>query len=372
MNYYNDNNGFCVDWLKYLANNQFIPPGKFDERSIKDVQPADVAGFQQCHFFAGIGGWSRALDIAGWPEGREVWTASCPCQPFSIAGKQRGIADDRHLWPEVYRLINECRPTIIFGEQVAAPAGWDWFTNVRADLEESNYAVGAAGLCAAGVGAPHIRQRIYWVAVRVGQRCPEPGKEGRESPRSIVGNGDDCGICNAYRDGLQPRGEAAAPARYRDSINATSRDDVGGVSNAKRGDPERQRQPLDGAAGETQGKARKRQRLRDESVNVCPAGGVYNPGGAGLEGHAGDVPGSEKPGRNEAEAKRSIAAAVAGDWDGCQFVPCADGKARPVKPGILPVANGVSGRVGLIQGYGNAIVPQVAATFIRGVMEYGC
>ena len=291
MNYYNDNDDFCIQWQKYLADNQFIPPGQFDARSIQDVQPDDVAGFQQCHFFAGMGGWSRALDIAGWPEGCEVWTASCPCQPFSVAGKQRGIADDRHLWPELYRLINECRPTIIFGEQVAGPAGWGWFAAIRADLEDSNYAVGAAGLCAAGVGAPHIRQRIYWVAVRDSQRF---------NPRTWKGRS------------------------------------AGGL-------------------GECGG-----------------AGGVYNPHGAGLEGYAGDVPGSEKPGRNEAETQRPITPPAASPWGGCQFVPCADGKARPVKPGILPVADGVSDRVGLIKGYGNAIVPQVAAAFISGVMDYGC
>ena len=369
MNYYNDNDAFCIQWQKYLAENLFIPGGKFDDRSIQDVQPDDLSGFKQCHFFAGIGGWPRALELVGWPEDREVWTASCPCQPFSVAGKGRGVADDRHLWPDLYRLINQCRPAIVFGEQVASSDGWDWFATVRSDLEKSDYAVGAAGLCAAGVGAPHIRQRIYWVAVRDSQRFNPRACKGR-STGAFGECGGAGGLLNPDRDGLQPGGEAAAPASYRDPSYSTSGDDVGGVSNAERGAPERQRPPVDGAAGEDQGEARERQRLRNESVNVCPAGGVHNPGGAGLEGHAGDAPGRGKPGRNEAETQRPVTASAASTWAGCQFVPCADGKARPIKPGILPVAHGVSNRVGLIKGYGNAIVPQVAAAFIEGVMSY--
>lgn len=129
------------------------------------MRAVDLVGHRQVHFFAGLGGWSRALRLAGWPDDRPVWTASCPCQPFSTAGKQRGFDDDRHLWPVLFELVRECRPAILFGEQVAGPAGRTWLDAVSADLESAGYAVGAANLCAAGVGAPHIRQRLYFVAV---------------------------------------------------------------------------------------------------------------------------------------------------------------------------------------------------------------
>ena len=100
---------------------------------------------------------------AGW-EG-PVWTGSCPCQPLSSAGQRKGHADERHLWPAFQQLISECRPsTFVFGEQVASKDGREWFAAVRADLEHMGYACGAADLSAAGVGAPHIRQRLYWVA----------------------------------------------------------------------------------------------------------------------------------------------------------------------------------------------------------------
>lgn len=163
--YFNDNEKFVCDWLGNL-----YPQSTVDNRSISDVLPTDVASFNRAHFFAGIGGWEYALSLAEWPEGREVWTGSCPCQPFSTAGKQKGESDERHLWPEFLRLIRERRPATIFGEQVASPLGRQWLSGVRADLEALGYAVGAADLCAASVGAPHIRQRLYWVANSSGQR----------------------------------------------------------------------------------------------------------------------------------------------------------------------------------------------------------
>ena len=124
----------------------------------------EIDDYSQCHFFAGIGGWSYALELAGWPADRPVWTGSCPCQPFSAAGKGRGEADERHLWPEMLRLVAECRPPVVFGEQVSGAAGRAWLAGVRRDLEAIGYAVGTADLRAAGVGSPHIRQRLYGVA----------------------------------------------------------------------------------------------------------------------------------------------------------------------------------------------------------------
>ena len=117
--------------------------------------------------------WPYALRLAGWPDDRNVWTGSCPCQPLSSAGQRKGHADERHLWPAFYSLIAECRPAIVFGEQVASKDGREWLAGVRADLEALGYACGAADLCAAGAGAPHIRQRFTgWPTVRASERGP--------------------------------------------------------------------------------------------------------------------------------------------------------------------------------------------------------
>lgn len=162
--YYNEFDKYPSAWLNNLITGGLIAAGNVDERSITDVLPEDVIDKTQCHWFAGIGVWSYALRLAGWPDSRPVWTASLPCQPWSSAGKGGKFEDERHLWPVFFRLVKECRPPVIFGEQVSSKDGLEWFATVQADLENAGYAVAAFDTCAAGVGAPHIRQRLYWMA----------------------------------------------------------------------------------------------------------------------------------------------------------------------------------------------------------------
>ena len=160
--YYSEHDGFAAAWLRRLIDRGLIAPGVVDERSIEEVQPEDVRPFRRVHLFAGIGGWDLALRWGGWPDESPVWTGSCPCQPLSIAGRGLGAADERHLWPAFWRLLSECRPPTVFGEQVASARGRDWFAAVRADCEQLGYRVGAADLPAACAPAPHSRQRLFW------------------------------------------------------------------------------------------------------------------------------------------------------------------------------------------------------------------
>ncbi|WP_257755158.1 DNA cytosine methyltransferase [Burkholderia glumae] len=160
--YYNEIDPYAAQWLRKLIAAGHIAPGDVDERSIEDVRPDDLRGYTQCHFFAGLGGWSRALRLAGWPDDRPVWTGSCPCQPFSVAGNGLGFDDPRHLWPHWYWLIKQRRPATIFGEQVAAAT--DWLRLVRNNLEALEYAVGAMPIEAASAGAEHFRDRYWFVA----------------------------------------------------------------------------------------------------------------------------------------------------------------------------------------------------------------
>lgn len=161
--YYNDNEPYAAAWLRNLISAGLIPAGDVDERPIQEVMPDDLRRYPQCHFFAGIGGWACALRLAGVADDFPVWTGSCPCQPFSTAGKRKQFSDERHLWPIWFNLISECRPPILFGEQVANGAGV-WIDLVRSDLERAGYAFGASVLPAACVGAPHIRDRYWFVA----------------------------------------------------------------------------------------------------------------------------------------------------------------------------------------------------------------
>lgn len=215
--YYNENDPFAAAWLRNLADAGEIPAGVVDARSIQEVRPDDVRDYRECHFFAGIAGWPLALRLGGWPVGRRVWSGSCPCQPYSSAGKNKGDADERNLWPDFFRLIKECRPDTIIGEQVEAAIGHGWLDGICADLEGEGYAVGAITLGAHSSGAPHIRQRLFWVADR---RMGDPGGEGlpgrpgerrddgQELPSAQRTGGDAGGVADLYGQRCEEREES--------------------------------------------------------------------------------------------------------------------------------------------------------------------
>jgi DNA (cytosine-5)-methyltransferase 1 len=196
--YYNEIDPYAAQWLRNLIEAGLIAPGDVDERDVRDVRPSELQGYTQCHFFAGIGGWSLALRLAGWPDARPAWTGSCPCQPFSTTGAKGGTADERHLWPHWHYLIEQLRPEVVFGEQVSSKDGLAWLDLVQADLETAGYACGALDCCAAGVGAPHIRQRLWFAAVDLGAEADQDGladgalpgreQEPADADGSAVGN----------------------------------------------------------------------------------------------------------------------------------------------------------------------------------------
>lgn len=202
--YYNEIDPFAAEWLRRLMIFGHIAPGEIDERSIEDVQPDDLRGFVQCHFFAGVGVWSHALRAAGWSDDRAVWTGSCPCQPFSKAGEGAGFADKRHLWPAFFHLIRERRPDVVLGEQVPVAVKKGWFDLVADDFEGEDYAVGALPFRASDIGEPIERLRLYFAAKPVSARMerqlsrPHPGAP---RPRRWGGEEDLQALANAP---LQP------------------------------------------------------------------------------------------------------------------------------------------------------------------------
>ena len=230
--YYNEIDPFAAEMLRNLIAAGHIAPGDVDERSIEDVRPDDLRGYAQCHFFAGVGVWSYALRRAGYPDARPIWTGSCPCQPFSTAGKGAGFADERHLWPHFHWLIEQCRPPIVLGEQVASKDGLAWLDLVSADLEGSGYTSGAVDTCAAGFGAPHIRQRLYWVGHAIGaglERHTGHGDRapGRQKPAgSVAASGDAGGLANAD-GGLSGQG-CSDVQKWPDGSDAQPRPGLGG------------------------------------------------------------------------------------------------------------------------------------------------
>lgn len=237
--YYNEFDPYAAQWLRNLIAAGHIAPGDVDERSIEDVHPDDLKPYTQCHFFAGVGVWSYALRRAGWPDDRSVWTGSCPCQPFSAAGAGAGFDDQRHLWPHLHWLISERQPAVVFGEQVASKDADPWLDLVQADVEAMAYAFGAVAFPSAGVGAPHIRDRTYWVAHATGQRqhrrrtgCSGDGRDATRIKLERLRDAD--GLGNPGRARLDQRiGVAGVPggapgafqgeATKRTSIHAGAR-----------------------------------------------------------------------------------------------------------------------------------------------------
>ena len=298
MNYYNEYDPKAAAWLRELIVAGEIPNGIVDERSITEVRATDLVRYTQCHFFAGIGGWSLALKLSGWPADRPVWTGSCPCQPFSAAGKGLGEADERHLWPFFFRLIRDCRKAgqqwafTVFGEQVANAIGKGWLDGISTDLESEGYACGSAVLGAHSVGAPHMRQRLYWVADTPSKRLE------RTTGQVLQGNG----------------GRLVGSCETR----AVEQSNCGGLSFSKE---QHRKQEISSSNGSS---------CREHLDR--------------LGGHL---------------------------WSDYELVQCRDNKARrvPTESAFFPLAHGIPARVVRLRGYGNAIVPQVAAEFIQAFMS---
>lgn len=168
MVYYNEFDEDIARWLKELIAEGVLPKGDVDTRSIVEVKPSDLKGYTQCHFFAGIGGWTWALKLAGIPEDFNIWTGSCPCQPFSVANSRfsKGLDDERNLWGYFFNLIKECSPAMVVGEQVEAAIPKGWLDIVKGNLESEDYAFGCSVLSASLTGAPHLRRRLYWGGIK--------------------------------------------------------------------------------------------------------------------------------------------------------------------------------------------------------------
>lgn len=334
--YYNEIDPYAADWLRNLIAAGHIAPGDEDERSIEDVYPDDIRSYTQCHFFAGIGVWSYALRRAGWRDDRPVWTGSCPCQPFSAAGKGAGFDDERHLWPAWHWLIQECRPPKVFGEQVASSDAGPWIDLVHADLEALGYAFGDVPFPSAGVGSPQIRDRNFWVAYASGTGLEGSAQGALGRQRATAERGGRAGWladshCGTGREGStnlrwRPDGSDAQPWTGSGSVSVP-----GGMADTLL------QQRSDGQPSLC---AQHDQAGRDESA-------------ATLAGLRGDL----RPGP------------VNGFWRAADWLLCRDGKWRPVEPGTFPLAHGAPARVGRLRAYGNAINAVQAQIFIEESMR---
>jgi DNA (cytosine-5)-methyltransferase 1 len=337
--YYNEIDEYAAQWLRNLIAAGHIAPGDVDTRSIEDVHPDDLLPYTQCHFFAGVGVWSYALRRSGWPDDRRVWTGSCPCQPFSAAGQGGGFDDERHLWPAWQWLIMQCRPATVLGEQVASKDADPWIDLVHADLEAMGYAFGAVPFPSAGVGAPHIRDRLYWMADASGARLErrDLGALGQqratsERGRAVGDMGDSSGSGSSQQ--WWGRIESERPTTSGESSRLA--DSHGGDAGSEW---QQRQQPAHGVA----------ERMADDD----DAGQRAEPG---LRLQGSDF--------HDADGRGPLG----GFWSDAEWIACRDNKWRPVEPGTFPLAHGAPSRVGRLRAYGNAINAEAARVFIESMM----
>jgi DNA (cytosine-5)-methyltransferase 1 len=285
----------------------------------------------------------------------------------SFAGKGKGFADDRHLWPAFFHLIAECRPSVIFGEQVAEAIKFGWLDTVQDDLEGIGYATWAHGLAACNLGAPHKRERLFFVADSGTGRGHEDARRRREN------GGPEGGLGDSQHDGLDGIPELGGKENEGGMLEPEGSDLAAG----KLGDADR--------SGQLQSEERN---LPLEGTGELALG---QPSEASGPGHAvadSDSRGLERAGAEEGEGQGRYAVrrrAVGGFWADAEWLWFKDKKKRPVESGVSPLVNGRSRRVGRvrdpgapfdanatvevrakrIRGYGNCIVPEVAEAFIR-------
>jgi len=344
--YYNEIDPYAAQWLRNLIQAGHIAPGIVDERSIEDVLPSDLDGFTQCHFFAGVGVWSLALRNAGWPDSRPVWTGSCPCQPFSASGKGEGFADERHLWPAFHYLIEQLRPATILGEQVASKDADPWIDLVHADVEALGYAFGCVPFPSAGIGAPHIRDRAFWLADSDSRKRQQQPSHERPAglfdkahgpTEFLVGLGDSRAgfgrldnADDARLEGLRSGHQAARRQRKGSVRPVAQAGELGGMADAEL----QQRQDGQSAVGHVDATGG-----REQSAATT----------AGLRSDSGPGP-------------------TNGIWRNADWLFCRDGKWRAVEPGTFPLAASTPSRVGRLRAYGNSINAEAAETFIRAAM----
>ena len=353
--YYNEIDSKAAAWLRELIKQGHIADGDVDERSIEDVTPNELRKYTQCHFFAGIGIWSHALRQAGWTDDRPIWTGSCPCQPFSSAGKGAGVDDERHLWPAFHWLIKQCQPGIVLGEQVAHKAGAAWFDIVSTDLEGEDYACGKIVFPACGVGAPHLRQRQYWVGHSSSEGLPERDSREVFEPREVErlerpdSSSKLANTNNIKRSQFSnrecKRQKPGSPDSSFTELGYTLCTGLQGTFDVPfTQQPEKLEPGFEPGASQLANSISERQQRESggrDAQGLCGAS----------ECSLHDSPGPTN-----------------GHWRDADWLGCRDDKWRPVEPGTFPLANGSPERVGRLRGYGNGIVAQQAQAFIECVM----
>ena len=308
--------------------------------------------------FSGIGGFALAARWAGWETaafcekekyakrvlgrhwpnvpviddirnitekiGCDIITGGFPCQPFSVAGKQKSTADDRHLWPEMLRVIALERPSWIVAENVPGIIGLA-LDQVLADLENAGYSSRALIIPACAVDAPHRRDRVWVMA-----HSSSPGTGGVAGEAGNAKRGTD----RKHVPSLQQRDGEACTNRFDSASESESLANSG--RKLERGETKPERAPS----------------------HIARCSSRVNPGGS-----ASSTTNMANSNSTRREKQRGAIATKA------KHKTTERGGQWPAEPAICRVANGIPNRVDRLRGLGNAIVPQVAYQLFKFINE---
>ena len=296
----------------------------------------------------------------------EIITGGFPCQPFSVAGKQKGTNDDRHLWPEMFRIIKELKPKWVIAENVRGLINIQdgvVFETVCTNLESEGYEVQTFNIPAAGVGAPHRRERIWIVA---NAKC-------NNETRKIQGsNGVQNQIQREHRQENSTSGVISGTSAIRQTDHGyeknvattnsghveTGRERQGGVC----GENTKERQPSN-VTSSSETVADTNTRFSEQSNQEVQArGNTFNSSSTDVanteSSHRNDNEINSGNGESKAQEVLRDGSSIRGEsawWD--------------FEPNVGRVANGLPGRVHRLKGLGNAIVPKIAEEIGKAIMK---
>jgi DNA (cytosine-5)-methyltransferase 1 len=307
----------------------------------------------------------------------DIITGGFPCQPFSVAGKQKGTGDDRHLWPEMFRIIKTFKPKFVIGENVKGLINIQdgvVFETVCTDLESEGYEVQAFNIPAAGVGAPHRRERIWILATNVANSISDNEREqitrGDEEERRIQekyrqnnSTARQSSRTGAIRNGDRGYEDMANPnTRFSNGTNKEifSRGQTSNISSTGGGDKnvENSRCTLQQGTvfqGENENEIRKGNADQSQRSSSSPEYDVANP--SSEQSHSNDN------GQEQREISQQEQIELGGRSGGTLWPSNWE-----FEPNVGRVANGVPGRVHRLKGLGNSIVPKIAEEIGKAII----
>tara|TARA_R110000824_G_scaffold62812_2_gene166016 strand:+ start:2824 stop:3975 length:1152 start_codon:yes stop_codon:yes gene_type:complete len=302
-----------------------------------------------------------------------------PCQPFSVAGKQKGAEDDRHLWPRMFEIIKHKRPTWVLCENVSGHVNLG-LDQVLFDLESEGYSWQTIVLGAVAVDAPHRRQRLFIVANtnntgdRTSQRRTDQNRqthdEGQEEQPQFKSGGHSTDVANTDNKGLRTRigganayneedGRARKDNRGRSTRNA-ERNNITTSKNENLDVPNTNVEGLEGQRIDKEISGKKTSRKFDEHSSEGDVSDTISERGcSGQTGNQDAEDVGEQP-RGTEHGERSIERRLGGMVDG---VPT-----WMDEPDISRVTTHQVGRTQRLKALGNAVVPQVVAQIARAII----